>query len=285
MTRICISSNHRSRRDFLRAASATAAAGIVLSSQLRTYAQQATSTPAPTSDSDLGLGPNPTLDAALKFRPDGTARPFAGNTVICHIPQQDRFRDDTAAMHDALLQSSFVHKLAILPTESYHMTVYSGSNDQNRAHSSWPGGVPISASIEECNKVMFDRMKAFRFDGPFPLRVCVDLPRTMSHGRASTLRMEGADPASERTLRTLRDRLADVYKFRAPDHNTYGFHITIAYTMANLTTAEIAEYRSILRPALDRLAAGTPVLELGLPEYCTFHDMYRFDTELILRAG
>lgn len=284
MKHSCTPGNSLSRRDFLGAASATAAAGLVLSSQMRTYAQQATSTLAPTPDSDLGLGPNPTLDAALKFRPDGTARPFAGNTVICHIPQQDRFRDDTAALHDALLQSSFVHKLAILPTESYHMTVYSGSNDQNRAHSSWPGGVPPDAPIEQCNRIMIERMKAFHFDGPYPLRVRVDVPRTMSHGRASTLRMEGADPASERTLRALRDRLADVYKFRAPDHDTYGFHITIAYTMADFNAAEMAEYRSILRPTLDRLTEATPVLELGLPEYCTFRDMYRFDTELILRV-
>jgi hypothetical protein len=210
MKPLSITGNLRSRRDFLRAASATAAAGIVLSSQLPTYAEQTTSTAAPTSDSDQGLGPNPTLDASLKFRPDGTAKPFAGNTVICHVPQQDRFRDNASALHDALLQSSFAHKLGILPTESYHMTVYSGSNDQNRAHSSWPGGVPISVSIEECNRVMMERMKAFRFDGPYPLRVRVDAPRTMSHGRASTLRMEGADPASERTLRTLRDRLADL---------------------------------------------------------------------------
>lgn len=283
MKPLCISSNHRSRRDFLRAASATA--GFVLSSQALAFAQQAAPTAASTADSDSGLGPNPTLDASLKFTPDGTAKPFAGNTVICHVPQQDRFRDNAAELHEALLQSSFVHKLAILPIESYHMTVYSGSNDQNRAHSSWPGGVPIGASIEECNHIMMERMKTFRFDGPYPLRVRVDGPRTMSHGRASTLRMEGADPASERTLRALRDRLADVYKFRAPDHDTYGFHITIAYTMADLTTAEMAEYRSILRPALDHLIAATPVLELGLPEYCTFRDMYRFDTELILRAG
>jgi hypothetical protein len=252
---------------------------------MRTYAQQATSTLAPTPESDLGQGPNPTLDAALKFNLDGTARPFAGNTVICHIPQQDRFRDDTKALHDALVQSSFAHKLAILPVESYHMTVYSGSNDQNRIHSSWPGGVPIDAPIEQCNQVMMERMKTFHFEGPFPLRVRVDVPHTMRYGRASTLRMEGADPASERTLRVLRDRLADVYKFRAADHDTYGFHITIAYTMADLSAAEMAEYRSILRPALDRLTAATPVLELGLPEYCTFRDMYRFDIELILRAG
>jgi hypothetical protein len=285
MKHSCIPGNSRSRRNFLRAASVTAATGLVLSSQMRTYAQQAVSTVAPASESDLGLGPNPTLDAALKFHPDGTPRPFAGNTVICHIPQQDRFRDDTAALHDALLQSSFAHKLALLPTESYHMTVYPGSNDQNRAHSSWPGGVPIGASIEECNLAMRERMKTFHFDGPFPLRVRVDVPRTTHYGRASTLRMEGADPASERILRVLRDRVADAYKFRAPDHDTYGFHITIAYTMADLSANEMAEYRSILMPALDRLTAATPVLELGIPEYCTFRDMYRFDTELILRAG
>jgi len=283
MTLSHIPGNHSSRRDFIRAASATA--GLVLTSQAQTFAQQTASSAVAASGADLGLGPNPTLDAALKFRPDGTPRPFAGNTVICHIPQQDRFRDEAAALRDALLQSSFAHKLAILPAESYHMTVYSGSNDQNRAHSSWPGGVAIDASIEQCNRVMMERMEAFRFDGPFPLRVRVDVPRTMRYGRASTLRMEGAGQASERTLRALRDRLAEVYKFRAQDHDTYGFHITIAYTMAGLMAAEMAEYRSILRHALDRLTAVTPVLELGLPEYCTFRDMYRFDTELILRAG
>jgi len=87
---------------------------------------------------------------------------------------------------------------------------------------------------------MMERMEAFRFDGPFPLRVRVDVPRTMRYGRASTLRMEGAGQASERISAPLRDRLAEVYKFRAQDHDTYGFHITIAYTMAGLMAAEMA---------------------------------------------
>ena len=270
------------RREFLRAA-ATTTAGLILSANAHALIQQ----PAPVNhgESELSLSGNPTLDASLKFHPDGTPRIFAGNTVICHLPQQHRSRDGAIALHDALLQSSFIHKLAILPPDSYHMTVYSGANDQNRPHSSWPGGVPIDASIEQCNRVLMERFNAAHFEGPFPLRVCIDVPQTIHNGRASTLRMTGVDPASERALRHLRDQLAQVYRFRAPDHDTYGFHITIAYTMADFSVAELVEYRALLQHHVELMTAATPILELGLPAYCTFRDMYRFDVESFLRVG
>jgi hypothetical protein len=272
-----------SRREFLLAASAAALASA---SPLYALTQQPTSPSVPAlPQAEAGQGKNPTRDASLKFNPDGTVKPFAGNTVICHIPQQCRFRDGTVALHDALVKSSFAHKLGILPTESNHMTIYPGANDQDRSVSSWPGGVPLDAAIEQCGSIVKARMEAARFPGPFPLRVRVDVPRTLHYGRASTLRMTGADAASEHALRSLRDRIAEVYQYRAPDHDTYGFHVTIAYTMADFSKAEVAEYRAILQQAVEQIAAATPVLELGLPEYCTFRDMYRFDPELMLRSS
>jgi hypothetical protein len=273
--------NSRSRREFLLSAS-----GLAIASSLPAFAQHAApGAAAAPQPSELGLEKNPTRDALLKFTRDGAVKPFAGNTVICHIPQQCRFRDGTVALHDALVKSSFAHKLGILPTESYHMTVYPGANDQDRSLSSWPGGVPIDAPIEQCSSIVKARMEAARFTGPFPLRVRIDVPRTLSYGRASTLRMEGADAASERTLRSLRDQIAEVYQYRAPDHDTYGFHVTIAYMMADLSREEMAEYRTLLHHAVERMVADTPVLELGLPEYCTFRDMYRFDMEHMLRPS
>ena len=59
------------------------------------------------SPQDLGLGPNPTADAALKFTPDGKAKPFAGNTVIAHLPVQGPFRDATVRLYEALSGASF----------------------------------------------------------------------------------------------------------------------------------------------------------------------------------
>jgi len=272
--------NFASRRKFLLAATAS---GLAAASPLRDFAQSAAASVS--QQNEFGLGANPTRDASLKFRPDGTVKPFAGNTVICHVPQQCQFRDGTVALRDMLARSTFAHKLGILPPESYHMTIYPGANDQDRQLSSWPGGVPFDATIEQCSASIKARMETARFAGPFPLRVRVDVPRTLNYGRASTLRMIGADAASEHALRTLRDQIAAVYKFRAPEHENYGFHITVAYTMADLSKAEMAEYRTLLQKAVDQIVAATPVLELGLPEYCTFKDMYRFDPEVILRPA
>jgi hypothetical protein len=44
----------------------------------------------------------------------------------------------------------------------------------------------------------------------------------------------------------------------------------------------MAEYNEVLRQTVECIVAATPVLELGLPEYCTFRDMYRYDPELLL---
>jgi len=265
------------RRHFLGLTAGTAAASILLASQHNAFAQTAI------SPSDLGLDHNPTLDTSLKFRPDGVARPFPGNTVICHLPQQCRFRDGAAALREALRTAPFANKLGLLPVESYHMTVFAGANSNDRTHSAWPGGIPIDAPIERCNAIMKERMENVCLEGPFPLRVRIDAESTMRFGRACTLRMTGTDPAAEHVLRNLRNRLADAYRYRAPDHDTYTFHVTIAYQLTDMSPTEMAAYRAILRKATDNLLATTPVLELGLPEYCTFPDMYRFDVEQILQ--
>lgn len=87
------------------------------------------------------------------------------------------------------------------------------------------------------------------------------------------LEVEGADAEEEGRLRRLRDRLADAVGFRAPDHGTYGFHITMAYLLRHVDGEE--------REELDRVFAGLlpgvrMEFELGRAEFCTFEDMYAF---------
>jgi hypothetical protein len=101
-------------------------------------------------------------DASLKFTSDGTRRPFAGNTIICHLPQQSKVRDEAAVLGDALRSSTFAHRLGILPSESYHMTVFSGPNDQDRTVYGWPADIPIDVSMSECNRIIGERIANFR---------------------------------------------------------------------------------------------------------------------------
>jgi hypothetical protein len=224
-------------------------------------------------------------DTLLKFNPDGSKRPFAGNTVICHLPQECRVRDSIATLGDALRASSFAHKLAVLPSDSYHMTVLSGPNDQDRARYGWPADIPIDAPMSECNRIIGKRITNFRMHAELPIRVRVDWEKTLDRQRASGLRISPADDGENSKLRALRDRLAaEVFQFRTEDHATFGFHVSLAYQMSRLTAEEEAQYQTILTRHISAIIASSPVIELGVPEFCTFEDMYRFEIRTLLRT-
>ncbi len=224
----------------------------------------------------------PAGDTLLKFGPDGARVPFAGNTVICHLPVQCAMRDAMVALHDELSQSPLVHKLGLTSTDSYHMTVFAGANDQGRSVYGWPSYVPIDATIEECNRLVGERMAATQFHCRLPVRVRVDVAATLNYFSACTLRLVPADSGENRKLRTLRDQLAKVYGFRAKDHDQYEFHMTMSYQVARFTEPEQVLYRAILRAHLRSIVAAAPVLELGEPEYCVFADMLRFEPKTLL---
>src|ERR1019366_588199 len=153
----------RTRREFvLRSAACSLAA--ILPHGLGT--QQDGSRHSKGDDPQLAVIPK---DTRLKFNPDGSRRPFAGNTVICHLPQQSQVRDTVTAIGDALRSSSFAPKLAILPSDSYHATILGGVNDADRNQSEWPEGVPIKASIAECNRIVGQRFAQFKIQEELPI--------------------------------------------------------------------------------------------------------------------
>ena len=224
-------------------------------------------------------------DTSLKFTPEGVRRPFAGNTLICHLPQQSKVRDKIAALGDALHSSSFAHKLGLLPSDSYHMTVFPGANDQNRAEYGWPADIPIDAPMSECDRVVGERIAQFRMQERLPIRVKVDLEKTLGPQRVSSLRISPADDRENAKLRNLRDRMAEeVFRFRTPDHATYGFHVSLAYQMKLLSREEAGEHQAILKHHVPEIIAAAPVIELGIPEFCTFDDMFRFEICALLQT-
>ena len=267
-----------SRRTFVRAASA-----LSLSSCLPWISLAQASEPGVTgTDPVFEAAPH---DAALKFNRDGTLREFAGNTVICSLLPQCDFRDETAALGDALRASSFAQKLGILPSESYHMTIFPGANDQNRKVYGWPKDVPLDAQIANCSRTIEARARRFRMEAVLPFRVQVDVTKTLGPQRVSSLRMVPQNASEDAKLRKLRDQLADsVFLFRTPDHDSYQFHISLAYQLSPLTAAEARAHHAILQRHVPRIVKSTPVLELGDPQFCTFENMYRFEPRALLQT-
>lgn len=262
-----------SRRRFLIHSSLTSGA-ITIGKSLRLDAQRL--------GADAAAPMIPTLDTRMKFNPDGTRRPFRGNTVICHLQQQGRIRDAVEAIRPDLDKASFASKIALLPTASYHMTVYPGANDQGREITGWPSDLSPNASIDECNRVIAGRMRQFHLNFDLPLRMKVDTAKTVANLRATTLRMTGANPEQEAKMRLLRDRLVNVFGYRDRNHAEYGFHITLAYQLAPFTPSEQSEHQAILKKHVAQIESAGPIFEFGNPEFCTFQDMFRFEIELLL---
>ncbi len=225
-------------------------------------------------------------DVGRKFFADGRVMPFAGNTIICHLPQQGSDSAPFDALLDiyrALPTRSWARKVAVLPPSSYHTTIIGGANDKERRRPLWPADLPLDMPMAECDRILGERLRAFRLGseaGPYRMRVNPAAPSAKEG--PLTMRLLPFDEAEERKLRRLRDRLAIVLGIQDAGHDSYGFHITLAYQIAALTSAEDAAWRADLAQWKQQIIARAPVITLGAPEYCLLADMFAFKRQFYL---
>lgn len=95
------------------------------------------------------------VDVGVKFSAAGQALPFRGHTV--------RHR----------LQATSANLCwAWLPTDSYHMAIFGGANNQQRQPGLSPAGVSPHASQQQCDAVCASRLRGLTA-APGPLRLQV----------------------------------------------------------------------------------------------------------------
>lgn len=255
-----------SRRDFL-----NLSAGLLAATSLPCLASA-----APT----LGRG-----DSARKFAPDGRVLPFAGSTVVCHLPQQG----PDSGVFDVLLNfyrtarwTGFGHKITLLPPSSYHMTVIGCATDTGRDPSKWPVGVPLDASIEECNRMVGERLQRAQLLEIAPTLMQVNQGDNGYDGNTLRIPLEPVDQAEFERIERLRRAMARAIGIPEPAPGAYQFHITLAYLIQPMDAAEQAEALAVLRDCQRHVIEAAPILSLGAPEYCTFEDMFAFRRQFFL---
>jgi len=237
----------------------------------------------------VGAMAAPAVDGGRKFTTDGAVRGFAGNTIICHLPQQG---PDNAAFNALLdiyrtaADYPFLSQATLLPPSSYHMTVFGGANDQGRGKAGqWPEGMPADLPLEDCHRIVGERLKAFRADLTLPIRMAVDMDAPTPSGSAIVIPLKPVDQAENDRLRDLRQRLSQATGIRIPAPDLYGFHISLAYWIRPLTTKQEADYGRAHHNWGKALQKAAPVIALGAPEFCTFRDMFAFERQFFLSTG
>ncbi|WP_082662734.1 MULTISPECIES: DUF1868 domain-containing protein [unclassified Sphingopyxis] len=224
-------------------------------------------------------------DATRKFFPDGRVHPFAGNTIICHLDQQGPRSSPFDTMLDIYRElpgRNYARKLALLPPSSYHMTLFGGATDANRAPGQWPRDVPADASIAECNRIVGERLRTGPVASPAEIRMKVDTSDSGYDGNTLRIPLAPRDAAEAETLSALRDSWSDVVGVRSPRHDEYQFHITIGYLIRPLSPRETRDALADMASWKARMTSRSPIIEFGRPEYCTFDDMFAFKRQFFL---
>jgi hypothetical protein len=214
--------------------------------------------------------PDGTVNHHLGVRFDSSGRflPEAGNTFVAQVTPGTATEKALIWLRDELKSLSQASRFAFTEIASYHMTVFEGVIATRREPRYWPAEVSLQATITEATAAMADILRDFAPPPPFAIRPVEVTP--------FGLVLTGATSQDEATVRNWRDQLAQLLGLRAPDHDTYRFHTTLAYARSWLPIAALTEYEDAMHRLSCDFVARVPVMELERPAFCQFADMNGF---------
>lgn len=237
----------------------------------------ATTTTVPTSITTTIERPEYPIGVPYKFSLEGVVQRYPGNTTLCNVPPNSSLLPGLWALHDALKSHPTLSKMIhLLPPPTWHMTVFDGVREQECEPGMWPAD-KLKQPLDECTQGFSKSLRQFGLQladeglaPPYRIRLRgFDYVATVGIG----LILEGATPDEERRMRRLRDRLADTLGFRAPNHETYEWHMSVCYFLRHIDGEDRTQLNELLRGVLPLVA---PEFELGAVEFCTFEDMHGF---------
>jgi hypothetical protein len=206
-----------------------------------------------------------------KFHQDGSVRTFPGNTIICAVDPQrqvDVYREVLWAQN-TLRAMACSDKFAFLPPESFHMTVMELLCDQVRTTSNWSDQLSLNAPLDETDRFFMDTVVTV----PAPTAIRM----RYSHMRKPGLiALEPADQETVAALAEFRDGIAQVTGLRFPNHDSYGYHISLVYNLVELDEFDQTEVTLTFERINERLTKTFGNFGPDAPELVFFDNMFRF---------
>ena len=210
----------------------------------------------------------------IRYDAAGNFLPEAGNTIACHLERRSPSEAAILQVRERLLRLPGAECLAFTPAASLHMTLFQGVIDTRRKHPYWPADIPLHLGIDEMTRRMMSRLDGFDGCGPFSVQATEVTPTGIT--------VEGITEEDRHVMQAWRDKLARIFGYRHPDHETYRFHITFAYVIRGIPDSAAGQWQAVLDESLAMLQRDAPEIHLREPAFCKFRDMKHFEELLIL---
>jgi len=214
--------------------------------------------------------PDYTFHVGEKFEADGSLRRYPGSTVICFTDSASAFYQAGEQVQAQLMAQPYGHKFACLPPSSFHMTVFSLICHERNIPDQWAAELPLDATLAESDEFFIPRVQAVPAPNNFRMVM------TYLGGSGLSFVLSPADAETDLALWDYRQRLSVASGVRYPDHDSYRFHMTLAYNLIKLNDEETHAFAQWRRELGERLRGALGVLELGAPQLTLFDDMGAF---------
>ena len=217
----------------------------------------------------------PPLHLGTRYDRSGTFLLEPGNTVVSHLDPAAPSSAAVLSLREKMMSLPGADRLAFTAPSSLHMTIFQGIIEYRRKLPFWPRDLALETPIDDMTALFMDRLAYFKAP---PINFNVTAAEITPNG----LTMVPVDDESAEALQLWRDRLANSFGYRHPDHDSYRFHITFAYLTDWLPDDAFPQWEKKTVEWLDELNAVAPVIRLKTPAFCAFQDMNHFEELLVL---
>jgi len=208
-----------------------------------------------------------------RFAEDGSPLPYAGLTFVSSPSAGSVISNWLAEFIEKLRAVQGACVFAWLPLSSLHLTLFDGACDRRRRPELWPSDVALDMSMRQLRDIYRARTELLAAPAMTGLEFCGLESGPNGGGLVLLLKPAGLNMP---VMRQYRDRLADALGIRAPDHDSYRFHVTIAYLVRWMDAERATSFAAAAESLYANMVGRLGPFDLAPARLCAFEDMTRF---------
>jgi hypothetical protein len=210
----------------------------------------------------------------LKFDTNGDVLQFEGNTIISLLDHNTEVFRKAVLIRNDLEKMKISKCVTFLPDESLHMTVIEGVCDKVREKNYWTSLFPLDVKLTEIDKEFENKFVKI---SPFP-KVLMSFYSFLVEG-GICISLKPSSEEDKNKIEKWRDEVSDVLGLKFPNHNNYGFHISLAYGIEKPNEIQLVEFQDYMKAFELKYKNSHFEFEVPNPNLTYFNNMLFFNKE------
>lgn len=220
-----------------------------------------------------------------KFNEKKDANLYRGNSLVTHIEKGSPLYSELVEIRDNLVKSKFGNDVIPLPVNSYHITIFNGTNETlaQRKYGFFPEDLPLESSIFDVHQHFYKKLKDAYESGTIKIKPIKFKIVALDTKYGFSPILEPATKEDYKYLWDLREEFSKLLKIKRPSFNDDKFHISMAYLYKKMTPEQAKAYQEFANKQFESMKNKT--VTINHIEFVVFNDMLSYSTLLEMKQN